>query len=43
MVDQAIGPCHLYAQHHPVPAKRVENWQQELEKILQRVPKQPAG
>ena len=41
MVDQPVSRCHLYAKHHPAPAKRVANWQQELEQILQRVPVRP--
>jgi pimeloyl-ACP methyl ester carboxylesterase len=39
MADQPFGPCHVYPEHHPAPAKRVANWQQEIEKILKRVPK----
>jgi pimeloyl-ACP methyl ester carboxylesterase len=38
MADQPIGECHRNPQHHPLPAKHVANWQQEVQSILQNLP-----
>ena len=35
MADEPLNDCHLYAQHHPVPARRVRNVFSELDKLLQ--------
>src|SRR3954447_23933028 len=39
MADQIVSQCHRYAEHHPKPAKHVEAWQHEIEKVLKQIPK----
>jgi pimeloyl-ACP methyl ester carboxylesterase len=39
IADQTVSLCHRYAEHHPLPARRVTAWQHELEKLLQKIPK----
>lgn len=39
MAGQQVSQCHRYPKHRPAPAKRVEPWQHELERLLQRVPR----
>lgn len=38
MADQAIGECHRYGQHHPLPAGHVINWQQEVQNVIRNLP-----
>jgi pimeloyl-ACP methyl ester carboxylesterase len=39
MNDEPISECHAYPQHSPKPARRVPTLQEQIENLLQRLPK----
>jgi pimeloyl-ACP methyl ester carboxylesterase len=39
MRDEPFSQCHAYARHRPPPAKRVTNWQQDIEQLIKRIPR----
>jgi pimeloyl-ACP methyl ester carboxylesterase len=39
MADRPLSQCHVYAEHHPKPARQVAHWQRAVEEVLQHIPK----
>jgi len=43
MLDQPISQCHMQATHVPKPARRVISLQEQLDAVIEELPKLPTG